>query len=240
MKVPADILRKAKLVKGKRSRVVVDHLLKHGSITTEDLERYGYKHPPRAIRDVLEQGLPLDMFWTKNSEGRKIAGYRFGDPSKIRNDRAAGRRAFPKVFRTEVIGAASGRCTICNCGLEGRYFQIDHRIPYEVLGDIAGVALDVADFMAICGSCNRAKSWSCEHCPNWTTEKKPEICAGCYWADPTKYEHVAMNEIRRLELVWEGPEVAEYSEGAELAEAEGASMPEYVKAVLRNHLRRPR
>ncbi len=45
-KVPKQVLDKAKLITGKRSRLVVDHILKHGSITTEDLENYGYKHPP--------------------------------------------------------------------------------------------------------------------------------------------------------------------------------------------------
>ncbi len=63
------ILAAAKTIKGKRSRIVVDHILRHGSITTEDLEKYGYKHPPRAVRDVREQGLPLEMFWTVSSDG---------------------------------------------------------------------------------------------------------------------------------------------------------------------------
>jgi len=58
-RVPKAILDIAKTVTGKRSRVVVDHILRHGNITTEDLENYGYKHPPGAIRDVREQGLPL-------------------------------------------------------------------------------------------------------------------------------------------------------------------------------------
>jgi transcription initiation factor IIE alpha subunit len=49
-----------KAVTGKRARSVVKHILKHGSITTDDLkERYGYDHPPRAIKDVSDQGIPL-------------------------------------------------------------------------------------------------------------------------------------------------------------------------------------
>jgi hypothetical protein len=90
--IPKAILKKIRLITGKRSRVVVDHILKHSSITTEDLEHYGYKHPPRAIRDVREQGLPLEMFWTKNSSGRKIAGYRLGRPEDIRHDRVGGQK----------------------------------------------------------------------------------------------------------------------------------------------------
>ena len=47
-------------VTGKRARIVINHILKHGSITTDDLkEQYGYDHPPRAIKDVSDQGIPL-------------------------------------------------------------------------------------------------------------------------------------------------------------------------------------
>ena len=34
-------------VTGKRARIVVEHIIKHGSITTDDLkEKYGCDHPP--------------------------------------------------------------------------------------------------------------------------------------------------------------------------------------------------
>ena len=48
-------------IKNKRARIVIDHILKNGFITTEDLEKeYGYSHPPRAARDVRETGIPLE------------------------------------------------------------------------------------------------------------------------------------------------------------------------------------
>lgn len=51
--LPGDFLAFLATIQGKRSRVVIDHILKHGFITTEELETlYGYGHPPRAIRDV--------------------------------------------------------------------------------------------------------------------------------------------------------------------------------------------
>jgi len=62
----------------------------------------------------------------------------------------------------------------------------------------------------VCGSCNRAKSWSCEHCPNGLETKDPKICAVCYWASPLKYTHVATLDIRRLDLTWTGTEVPDY------------------------------
>ncbi len=47
-------------ISNKRARIVIDHIMKHGFITTEDLETtYGYSHPPRAARDVREAGYLL-------------------------------------------------------------------------------------------------------------------------------------------------------------------------------------
>ena len=38
-------------VQAKRPKTVINHILEHGIITTEDLkETYGYDHQPRAIR----------------------------------------------------------------------------------------------------------------------------------------------------------------------------------------------
>lgn len=80
-------------VTAKRPRTVIDHILKHGSITTEELkEKYGYNHPPRAARDVKEQGIPLEMFRVVGSDGQKIGAYRFGDPSKARFSKTAAER----------------------------------------------------------------------------------------------------------------------------------------------------
>jgi len=230
-KFPKAILQKAKMITGRRSRVVVDHILKHGSITTEDLENYGYKHPPRAIRDVREQGLPLEMFWTRNSSGRKIAGYRFGNLEAIRHDRLGGRRILSKEFHEQVCGLYRSKCGICLTKYESRYFQLDHRIPYEVGGEPE--TPEVKEYMPLCGSCNRAKSWSCEHCANWLEKKEPAICSTCYWASPEDYDHVAMRQMRRLDVVWEGEEVGDFEAAADAAKAAHEAMPEFVKRVLR-------
>ena len=87
-------------VQGKRARIVVDHILQQGFITTEELETaYGYKHPPRAIRDVREQGVPIETFAVKNTQGRSIAAYRFADQSQIQQGRIGGRKSFSKAFK---------------------------------------------------------------------------------------------------------------------------------------------
>lgn len=70
-------------VKEKRPRTVIDHILKYGFITTEDLkDKYGYNHPPRAIRDVREHGIPLITYRVEGSDGRKIGAYKFGEYNK--------------------------------------------------------------------------------------------------------------------------------------------------------------
>ena len=235
-KISPQILAKVALISGKRSRIVVEHIVVHGSITTEDLENYGYKHPPRAFRDVREQGLPLETFWTKNSLGRRIAGYRFGDESAIRNDRLSGRQVLSKIFQTEVCILHNSKCGVCQTRYEPRYLQTDHRIPFEVVGESEN--RDAKEYMPLCAACNRAKSWSCEHCENWSKMRDPSICSNCCWAYPEAYSHIAMKPMRRLELVWEGKEIGDYEAVLAAAKAANELVPSFVKHVLRDALQR--
>ena len=185
-KLPQEFLERLKTVSAKRPKTVIDHILKHGHITTEELsDKYGYNHPPRAARDVREQGIPLETFRVTGKHGRKIGAYRFGDPGKTKSAKLGGRRTWPKDFKETLLESHGSRCGVCFTNYESRYLQIDHRIPYEVGGESAGDP-ETPRFMLLCGSCNRAKSWSCEHCENWTTERSPEICQTCYWASPRK------------------------------------------------------
>jgi len=135
-KLPADFVRLCRTVTGKRPRTVVNHILKHGFITTQALkDEYGYNHPPRAARDVKEHGIPIEMFRVEGSDGRKIAAYRFGDPTKVRSGRQAGRTAFSKELKQKLLVLQGPRCAIYQELFPERELQIDHRIPFEVLGD---------------------------------------------------------------------------------------------------------
>jgi hypothetical protein len=222
-----------KAITRKRPKIVAEHILEHGSITTEELATlYGYKHPPRAARDLREEGIPLQTFRVKNSEGRTIAAYRFDDPSKVRSDRLSGRKIFPKKFKHQLIQHYGPRCAICRGEYEALYLQIDHRVPYEVVGDMDSDNRDVEDYMLLCGECNRAKSWSCEHCPNWLEDKRPEICLICYWAKPEAYKHIALRNIRRVDLIWSENEIELYERLKARADALGETMPDYVKKVI--------
>lgn len=196
---------------------------------------YGYDHPPRAARDVREQGIPLETFRITGKQGRRIGAYRFGDPANVQHGRLGGRRAWPKSFKKDLVEAQGSRCAICLTGFQSRELQIDHRIPYEVGGEQEGEPT-TPDFMLLCGSCNRAKSWSCEHCRNWQVDKATNICGTCYWARPDTYAHVALRLIRRLDIAWSDAEIPEYEHLVALSERERKELPEFVKSVLRRQL----
>lgn len=230
-KLPADFVAKLKSITAKRAKTVIDHILKHGKITTDDLQMiYGYDHLPRAIRDVREYGVPIVTIRRKKPDGKSMAEYVFGDPSKTQGGKS-GRKAFPKQFKAEMAANLGARCGICHAEFELRYLQIDHRVPYEVAGD--SNELRVADHMLICGSCNRTKSWSCEHCTNWVDAKDPKVCKSCYWASPLHYRHIARRDIRRVDIVWSETEVAYFDALKKSADRAGIELPEFIKAALK-------
>lgn len=88
-------------------------------------------------------------------------------------------------------------------------------------------------FMLLCGSCNRAKSWSCEQCENWTQIHDTAICLDCYWANPTRYTHIMQQPIRRLDVVWQGDEVRAYDAMMAAAALKNLDLPDFVKALLK-------
>ncbi len=237
-KLPSTFVKLCKAVSAKRPKTVIDHILKHGFITTQDLkDTYGYNHPPRAVRDVKEHGIPIEMFRVEGSDGRKIAAYRFGDPKKARFGKQLGRTAFTKELKAKLVADQGARCAIYLETFPEADLQIDHRIPFEVLGDVPTSKQKPEDYMLLCGSANRAKSWSCEHCVNWLELKKPEICRGCYWAYPDNYTHVAMRPVRRADIVWTGAEVETYERLKKRTVELQKNIPGYVKEIVEAHLK---
>lgn len=231
-----EIKRLLKKISNKRARIVIKHILLHGFITTEELEKkYGYNHPPRAARDVREFGIPLETFRVKDSKERMIAAYRFGDISQVQSGRLQGRQTFPKGFKDTLYEKQDGKCVICSGKFESRYLQVDHRVPYQVAGDTYE-ELNIQDFMVVCGSCNRAKSWSCEHCDNWTNEKNPNVCLSCYWANPENYIHIALREIRRTDIIWENDEILVYEKLKQQAQENKIQLPDFVKKVVKKFI----
>ena len=237
-KLPAKFIRLCKSVTAKRPRTVIDHILKHGFITTQDLkDKYGYNHPPRAVRDVKEHGIPIVMFRVRGSDERKIAAYRFGDPERLRMGTQLGRTVFSKELKQMLVDRYGARCAIYCVPFPERELQIDHRIPFEVAGDDPKVVTKHENYMLLCGSANRAKSWSCEHCVNWREVKKAEICRTCYWASPENYTHVAMRPTRRVDILWSEGEVGDYELLKQKTEQLQKNIPGYVKEIVKEHLK---
>ena len=136
-------------------------------------------------------------------------------------------------LKQALIDKHGARCHIYRTPCDAADLQIDHRIPFEIVGDAEEADANVDAYMLLCASANRAKSWSCEQCPNWQ-DRIEATCRTCYWAYPDNYTHVAMRELRRLDIVWDHDEVGEYDRLQ--AEAGGRDeLPEFVKEVLRKN-----
>ena len=235
---PKEFLDLCQSVTAKRPKTVITHILKHGQITTEELKNlYGYNHPPRAARDVKEHGIPIERITVVGTDGRKIAAYRFGDTTNLKVRRFDGRTGLSKQIKDALIAKYGCRCFIYLEEMPEAALQIDHRVPFEVAGE--SEAMSPEDFMLLCGSANRAKSWSCEHCENWRSQKDRKVCLTCYWAYPENHTHVAMKQLRRVDLLWQGDETEQYERlKADAAEA-GMAIPDFVKEVLRKAIVSP-
>jgi hypothetical protein len=210
----------------KRAVQARDILLERGTVTTAELNALGYDHPPRAIGDLKDAGITLvrEMITV---DGRRMAQYRLLDT--LGGDEAI-RRQLPKKFREELYDAHDYRCAVCGGGFTARELQTDHRIPFRIAGDPE--FLDTAAFMPICGSDNRAKSWTCEHCINWI-KRDPGMCRDCYWASPDDYRHIAGEPERRLVVAIRGPDVRLFDHISAQAEDHGVSVGDWVVIRLR-------
>lgn len=233
MPISQELKNRIEAVKAKRPRIFLDHICQHGFVTTEELrDLYGYNHPPRAARDAREQGFEIETFSIKGSDNRNMAAYRFpettdGDQRKVR-----GRRAFRKSVKQHLTARDGEVCAVCGAQFPGRALQIDHRVPYEIQGDAVGEP-SPEGLMLVCGSCNRAKSWSCEACENWKHLKSAATCETCFWGSPAAYTHVAMVDRRILTLVWDGSEVETYDRLKAIAIGKDMDLASYVKSVIR-------
>jgi hypothetical protein len=186
---------------------------------------------------VREQGIPLETYRVTGADGRSIGAYRFGDPRHARFSRLLGRTAFAKKLKSKLLEQHGARCSIYMEEFPERELQIDHRVPYEVAGEIRDSPGDPQHYMLLSGSANRAKSWSCEHCVNWLELKQPEICLRCYWAHPEDYDHIAMRQARRVDILWTGSEVSVYEKLMERTLELQKEVPAYIKEILERHLR---
>lgn len=235
VKLSKKIRNRLEAVSAKRPRTVIQHILKHGSITTQELsEVYGYEHPPRAIRDVRELGIPIVTAKTKDKSGKSIAEYKFGDLSKWCGvpGKAYGRTALAKTLKDALIEKFGSRCFIYLEAMDAAELQVDHRVPYEIGGEVSPE--DIGSFMLLCPSANRAKSWTCEHCENWE-RKDASFCLRCFWAHPEDYDHVAGKLQKVVTIVFTGDEIEDYKRLISISGEVGAQTT--IKRILHDRFK---
>lgn len=235
VKLSKKIRNRLEAVSAKRPRTVIQHILKHGSITTQELsEVYGYEHPPRAIRDVRELGIPIVTAKTKDKSGKSIAEYKFGDLSKWCGvpGKAYGRTALAKTLKDALIEKFGSRCFIYLEAMDAAELQVDHRVPYEIGGEVSPE--DIGSFMLLCPSANRAKSWTCEHCENWE-RKDASFCLRCFWAHPEDYDHVAGKFQKVVTIVFTGDEIEDYKRLISISGEAGAQTT--IKRILHDRFK---
>lgn len=216
MKLSKSVLDKLNAITDKRPSIVIQHILKYGFITTEDLkEKYGYEHPPRAARDVRERGVNLLTYKVKSSDGRNIAAYKFGKPVFLDDkvSKKAGRTALSKALKKALVEKNGAICFVYLQPMPEGLLQVDHRIPYEIGGENEGNDIDC--YMLLSPSANRAKSWTCEHCSNWNLHDV-NFCKSCFWAYPEEYTHIAGRKERQIIVTFTDNEIEDYNRLIEL------------------------
>lgn len=232
---PEDFIKLLSSVEAKRPKTVIQHILKYGFITNEDLKDvYGYNHPPRAIRDVRELGIPIITYRVTDSTGRSIAAYKFGNPDDVKyvSTKTNGRSALSHKLKQLLIEKYGSKCFIYLEDLDESSLQVDHRIPYEIGGEQD--VNDISHFMLLSASANRAKSWTCEHCKNWV-DKDVDVCSRCFWAFPEDYDHVAGKEEKVIPVVFTGDEIEDYNALQKLY-VTMENMQKEIRIMIHNHV----
>ena len=235
MKYPKETIDRLNAITAKRAATVIQHLLKNGYITTEDLENvYGYKHPPRAVRDVRELGINIETYKIRSSEGKNIAAYKFGNPVFFEDIdmKTHGRSSLSEALKQALVDKYGARCNIYYQSMEKEQLQIDHRIPYEIGGEQESNEIDC--YMLLSPSANRLKSWTCEHCPNWTN-KDVSVCEHCFWAFPENYTHLAGKRQKQLVVTFSENEIEDYDKLVETVGA--AEAVDIIKGLIKDFIK---
>lgn len=234
MEYSKEFLELLNSVQAKRPRTVIQHILKHGYITSQELkDTYGYNHPPRAVRDVRERGVPLVTYRITGNDGRNIAAYKFGDHSDVQNQLAktAGRTVLSKALKKALIDQFGSKCFVYLEIMDEAVLQVDHRVPYEINGEQDENNIEL--FMLLSPSANRAKSWTCENCENWNI-KNADFCLHCFWAYPESYDHVAGKYEKVISIMFTGDEIEDYQKLIDLAGKKTAQ--ETIKKIVHDFL----
>ena len=54
----------------------------------------------------------------------------------------------------------------------------------------------------------------------------------CYWGSPENYNHIAIEQVRRLDLQWNGDEIKYYDTLKSIADNNKIELPEFIKQLI--------
>ncbi len=66
--------------------------------------------------------------------------------------------------------------------------------------------------------------------------KDPRICRRCYWAYPEDYDHVAMRQARRVDIIWTEDEIKVYEKLKRKTLELQKDIPKFIKEIVKKHL----
>jgi len=215
---------------GQRAKIVLNQILDHGDCSTEWLQEQGYDHAPRAAQDLKDAGVPLkshkkDM---NSKTGNRMSSYYLLDrnPSEVK----AGRKQPPKKFKKDLIKKYDQRDHFTGQETAGHELTMDHRTPYDVGGDPDN--FDVKDWMLLGASSQQRKKHACSNCENQKNIREPATCRRCYWAYPEDYDHVAMENLRRVDVEFRGKDVDKFDQLEKYAKRMGLSIEDAMRSLI--------
>jgi hypothetical protein len=183
---------------GKSARFVRNLLLRQGYTTTAQVR---VQYDPVAIFDLSRLGVPLKSERIREN-GRGSKRYML-DPEAF-SQKVERRDFLTPAGRKRLCSMYSNKCAICGYFSSYYILQVDHRVPFSLVGNSLMRSEGFASLQPLCPSCNSAKENACTDCVIST--KDFECCRTCYWAYPNKYEHIATRIEQRLTLVAENLE----------------------------------
>lgn len=174
----------------KRAKRIRNLILQQGGWFAYSQLKETYACHRRAKRDLVEKGITLSETKVRGDTIFEL------DPHAFQRQRE-GRLPLTPTELDELRARYNSKCVLCHTPHHQRHLEADHRVPFEVAGNSLHELHGIDAFQPLCGACNTKKQRACIECSN----RLPDVCQDCFWANPQTYAHVATIPERRLEVV---------------------------------------
>jgi hypothetical protein len=171
----------------KRGNFVRDTMLTKGSVTRWDMLGAGYD--PVAVCDLTSLGVTVSTKMI-SEKGKSSMEYTLNPQAFI--DRAESRMFMTPKERRRFFRSYGCKCLTCSLTLDPRSLQVDHRIPFILVGNSLVKLEGYSALKPACPSCNSTREDICRECiKKRGTNHEVLECRTCYWAYPENYTHIA-------------------------------------------------